>query len=193
MAQDGEDVPPVQVPAIGQLALASPDEQPDSNQPEDQTVSQDLGGFTPGPLVMSELQFAAEYLNQNEKNSREIQCQYCGSCVMKPDTATLERMHFTTHPIQRAGQEGAVGSGPQDLGVQQTWLITNRMDFWNVGVTKAVGGSIAVTPPAESGVAPDADPNYRYLTCADCDAGPIGVAILNHDKFYVLCGRVVYK
>lgn len=50
------------------------------------------------------------------------------------------------------------------------------MSFENVGVTKSV------------------DPAYRYLSCASCDRGPIGINFLAEPtKFYVAHERVRYQ
>lgn len=66
--------------------------------------------------------------------------------------------------------------------------MADRFDFENVGVTKPI-------PAKQSGVA---DPNlavnanFRYLVCADCDRGPVGI-MYDMKHSYVTHGKVAYK
>ena len=56
------------------------------------------------------------------------------------------------------------------------WAVSDQFDFENVGVSKAI------------------DVNFRYLICADCDAGPIGIVNKNVEgaTFFVSHSRVKY-
>ena len=54
------------------------------------------------------------------------------------------------------------------------WLLTDQFDFHNVGFSRPVGGDV------------------RFLTCADCEVGPIGYAPAEPGRFYVAHSRVKY-
>jgi hypothetical protein len=61
------------------------------------------------------------------------------------------------------------------------WRLTRRFDFENVGVTRPVSAESAQ--------------RYRYLTCADCERGPIGIVFFletRQEEYFVSHGRVAY-
>jgi hypothetical protein len=69
---------------------------------------------------------------------------------------------------------GAKGDATREQ-LSAHWLVPSQMTFENVGVTRGV------------------DPAYRYLTCASCDRGPIGINFFAEpSKFYVAHARVKY-
>lgn len=56
--------------------------------------------------------------------------------------------------------------------VRDFWLIRDMFTFENVGVSNAVN-------------------NLKYLTCADCEIGPIGYHDMSKkDEYFVACQRV---
>ena len=72
-------------------------------------------------------------------------------------------------------QLGGAKDDPARDSLSDHWLVSSQMQFENVGVTRTV------------------DPSFRYLTCAGCDKGPIGINFLNEpSKFYVAHARVKY-
>lgn len=79
------------------------------------------------------------------------------------------------------------------------------LTFFNIGFSHNVKGSATTVPtvvdpvvaPASSSSAPPNPtaimPNHvRYLTCAACEQGPIGVSLSNNE-FYVEPERVAYS
>ena len=61
-------------------------------------------------------------------------------------------MHFAVEKdTQKSDKEGELES--------EFWHVASQFDFENIGVTK---------PPFENA-------DFRYLVCADCDFGPLGV------------------
>lgn len=55
--------------------------------------------------------------------------------------------------------------------VTQCWMVSDMFHFENVGFSKTVG-------------------NFKYLTCADCELGPIGWHVLDTKLNYVAIQRV---
>jgi len=55
------------------------------------------------------------------------------------------------------------------------WIVADQFDFENVGVSR---------PVTSNG-------SYRYLLCADCDLGPIGIRYDSDPNFYVFHNRVL--
>ncbi|KAJ2380654.1 hypothetical protein GGI23_007751 [Coemansia sp. RSA 2559] len=59
------------------------------------------------------------------------------------------------------------------------WMLTDMMDFENVGFSHAVG-------------------TVKYLSCADCDLAPLGyhdtaLAMAGTKEFLIAANRVVYR
>lgn len=55
------------------------------------------------------------------------------------------------------------------------WLLRNPMEFENVGFTKNVD-------------------NIKYLCCADCEVGPVGLTYIDkRDEYLVAADRVEYR
>jgi guanine nucleotide exchange factor len=64
-------------------------------------------------------------------------------------------------------------SEPQILA--KHWRVEGHINFENIGVTRAVSSE------------------YKYLMCADCELGPLGIVFLNEPTmFYVADARVKY-
>lgn len=63
------------------------------------------------------------------------------------------------------------------------WLVEDRFHFENVGVSK----------PIPSGKDDESD-DFRYLCCASCDLGPLGIVFTSDfNNFYVSHARIMYK
>lgn len=60
---------------------------------------------------------------------------------------------------------------PETEELSLFWMVTDMLMFENVGFSNTVG-------------------NNKYLTCADCEAGPIGYYDLSSKKSYVALSRV---
>ena len=120
----------------------------------------------------------AALMNENDKNSKSIVCQFCDSKVLTPDMASLRRLNGHFLPAMR--QKKSIATGNNDSGLEgetldDFWLVEDMFHFENVGFSKAVD-------------------NVKYLICADCEMGPIGF----HDpsapkEFYVALARVMHK
>lgn len=68
--------------------------------------------------------------------------------------------------------------------LSQFWVIHDQMKFENIGVTRQVPSNPTVTSTRE----------FKYLICADCDRGPVGITYLDTPNvFYIAHQRVAYK
>jgi len=107
-----------------------------------------------------------------KKNTRKIVCAHCRrSTILLPGAAELSaREAFLAYPRAASATEGEIYG---DL-----FKVTGKMSFENIGVKQPVGQC-----------------NYRYLTCADCEWGPLGVTFAEDANkiFYVAHARVMYK
>lgn len=65
-------------------------------------------------------------------------------------------------------------SEPEAETLSQFWVVNDMYTFENVGFSHTVG-------------------NNKYLTCADCEAGPIGFHDIPSKISYVSFSRVEYK
>lgn len=54
------------------------------------------------------------------------------------------------------------------------WMVPDMYMFENVGFSNTVG-------------------TFKFLTCADCEQGPVGIHNLTVKKSYVAVQRIVYK
>lgn len=65
----------------------------------------------------------------------------------------------------------ASAENPETEELSLFWLVAEMLTFENVGFSNTVG-------------------NNKYLTCADCEAGPIGYHDIPSKKSYVALSRV---
>jgi len=103
------------------------------------------------------------------KNTGVIQCEFCGSIILQPNTATLTEVPEGIFlPSMKA-------SDKEGVKACEFWTVTDMFTFENVGFCNTVD-------------------NIKYLACADCEIGPIGAHFLdNKNMFYVSPLRVKHK
>ena len=136
-------------------------------------------------VTAAQLSSPTNLLNENEKNSISVVCQFCDSKVLTPDVATFRRLDGHFLPAMRQKKMIATSTSEADSqgnnqrlegdNLDDFWLVEDMFHFENVGFSKAVN-------------------NVKYLICADCEMGPIGF----HDpaapkEFYVALTRVQHK
>ena len=63
---------------------------------------------------------------------------------------------------------------PEGEDLMDWWMVPDMFMFENVGFSNTVG-------------------IYKYLTCADCEQGPVGIHNLELKKSYVAAQRIDYK
>ncbi|XP_030748198.1 guanine nucleotide exchange factor MSS4 homolog isoform X1 [Sitophilus oryzae] len=128
------------------------------------------------------------------RNKRVIKCKFCSSVILTPSSASFTRLevrkyiclnliifHVTMyepviiiyklpHIRQTKGSE----SDPETEDIIHFWAVEDMMTFYNVGFSNTVG-------------------NTKYLTCADCEAGPIGYHDIPSKMSYVALSRVLHS
>ena len=89
----------------------------------------------------------------------ELQCKHCSSIILKPDTGERLVTHIDSLPM---------GAELMDKTQYTDWVnVKDHFDFWNVGFKRTVAS------------------NEKYLVCADCERGPIGLQYVDSGKIYV--------
>ena len=162
-----------------------------SNSSSSSTSSTSTSSVRIPPKVKGKLCSLEEATNEAGFNSKHIVCTHCGLKVfltglitlvhlsalcfqlfVSLDTAKLVKKDILLHTIQRRGE-----GQPDVETLGEHWHIDSKMKFENIGVTRAIGG----------------DTTFKYLACADCDRGPIGI-VYNDDpsSFYVAHDRVSF-
>ncbi|XP_030748199.1 guanine nucleotide exchange factor MSS4 homolog isoform X2 [Sitophilus oryzae] len=105
------------------------------------------------------------------RNKRVIKCKFCSSVILTPSSASFTRLEYKLpHIRQTKGSE----SDPETEDIIHFWAVEDMMTFYNVGFSNTVG-------------------NTKYLTCADCEAGPIGYHDIPSKMSYVALSRVLHS
>eukprot|EP00051_Salpingoeca_urceolata_P029643 m.7133 g.7133 ORF g.7133 m.7133 type:complete len:163 (+) comp2822_c0_seq1:255-743(+) len=109
------------------------------------------------------------------KNTKAIVCKRCGSKIIALQVCELTQQERDL-PKLAVSKEAMQTGVPETSPVTDCWLLRNMMDFDNVGFSHAVG-------------------DLKYLTCADCELGPLGWQdrSITPPEFYVAFDRVAYK
>lgn len=126
---------------------------------------------------------------ENGKNIRSVKCRYCNSTILTPETALFETFEVMSHTfplpalqiililfqfkLPNLEQKKSNVDNPETELVTLFWRVNDMFAFQNVGFSNTVG-------------------NNKYLTCADCEAGPIGYYDIESKKSYVALSRVVH-
>ncbi|KAJ8962503.1 hypothetical protein NQ318_000893 [Aromia moschata] len=102
------------------------------------------------------------------KNLRSVKCKFCNSVILTPGTATFTTFEFQLPLIK---QTKIAGANPETECVSLFWSVNDMFTFQNVGFSNTVAST-------------------KYLTCADCEAGPIGYHDIPSKMSYVALSRV---
>ncbi|XP_060066526.1 guanine nucleotide exchange factor MSS4-like [Ylistrum balloti] len=108
---------------------------------------------------------------QEGKNKTKICCQRCSSVILLPQKASMkEKELFLPHMKKKPN------AAPKDgETLNKFWLVDDMFTFENLGFTNTVD-------------------NIKYLICADCEVGPIGVHDIRQNKqFYIALDRVRHE
>nr|CAH7718628.1 unnamed protein product [Callosobruchus chinensis] len=103
-------------------------------------------------------------------NSRTIKCKHCQSVILTPGSADYFERDFQL-PLME--QKKTNEASPETECVSCFWLVKDMFTFQNVGFSNTVGTT-------------------KYLSCADCEAGPIGYHDLSTKVSYVALNRVLH-
>ncbi|XP_066262458.1 guanine nucleotide exchange factor MSS4 homolog [Euwallacea similis] len=104
------------------------------------------------------------------QNKRSIKCKFCSSVILTPVTASFTSIEYKLPLIKQTKDHGA---NPETESMSSFWAVKDIYTFYNVGFSNTVG-------------------NTKYLTCADCEAGPIGYHDIPSKISYVALCRVAH-
>jgi len=104
---------------------------------------------------------------EDGKNKFALMCTHCPSKILSPLSGSFveEERDLPKMTQKKNAPEPEVDS------IKEWILVEDMFTFDNVGVSHVVN-------------------NMKYLTCADCEFGPIGWMDLNNKKSYVALSRV---
>eukprot|EP00472_Partenskyella_glossopodia_P005290 CAMPEP_0197518478 /NCGR_PEP_ID=MMETSP1318-20131121/3684_1 /TAXON_ID=552666 /ORGANISM="Partenskyella glossopodia, Strain RCC365" /LENGTH=185 /DNA_ID=CAMNT_0043068849 /DNA_START=69 /DNA_END=626 /DNA_ORIENTATION=+ len=107
----------------------------------------------------------------DSKNSKFVLCPQCHCKILKPGKATLVEKKVFLHHVSLREQE----KKQEGENLTKFWLVTDQFQFENIGVSKNVSE------------------HFKYLACADCDLGPVGIRFTSKpSEFFIAHDRVVY-
>ncbi|TST85776.1 Guanine nucleotide exchange factor MSS4 [Bagarius yarrelli] len=111
-------------------------------------------------------------ISEDGKNSKSVVCQRCGSKVLCPGMAVFSDKRLFLPFMQKNNNINHSDGTFSGDTLTAHWLVDDMYTFENVGFTKNVG-------------------KIKYLICADCEIGPIGLHNLDEEKsFYIALDRV---
>lgn len=105
-------------------------------------------------------------------------CTICDSVVLRVGTgAYAEGPSFDVPVMYKKSErsaDGGRGDGFVTEALRRWWFVTDMFSFENVGFTHAHNGR-------------------KYLACADCEVGPIGVVDAESNRYLIALERIKYK
>ncbi|XP_064466683.1 guanine nucleotide exchange factor MSS4 homolog isoform X2 [Ornithodoros turicata] len=111
---------------------------------------------------------AKDKLIENGKNKVHIECRFCSSRILNAGMSKFVETECTLPPLDgRAGET----SETAEEQLREFWSVEDIYTFENIGFSNTVGKT-------------------KYLTCADCDRGPVGWHNLETRKSFVALSRV---
>ncbi|KAL1514093.1 hypothetical protein ABEB36_003412 [Hypothenemus hampei] len=105
------------------------------------------------------------------QNKRVVKCKFCSSIILTPTTAAFSTFEYDL-PVMKPNKDST--SPPETENISYFWAVKDMFTFFNVGFSNTVG-------------------NTKYLTCADCEAGPIGYHDITSKMSYVALPRVSHS
>jgi hypothetical protein len=118
--------------------------------------------------------------SSSNRNKNKIRCLRCNSYILQPNSCVFHKQESAIEiPSMRKKKDLAQASvADREIDLEKTvdfWLVDNMMTFENIGFTNTVE-------------------NKKYLICADCEIGPIGLQNLDKPNEYLVClDRVKYE
>ncbi|XP_055918830.1 guanine nucleotide exchange factor MSS4 homolog [Eupeodes corollae] len=121
---------------------------------------------------IAEINFENEISDGKNKNC--VRCQFCNSLILSKKQGTyLQPNEVFNLPLIHA-KNTVDPSEVETEPIKDFWTVGDVFQFENISVSKPVN-------------------NLKYLTCADCEKGPVGYQDLGtHKMCYVALSRVKY-
>ncbi|CAH2097881.1 unnamed protein product [Euphydryas editha] len=113
------------------------------------------------------IEVSNEYV-ENGTNKLIVKCKFCGSKMLDKKSGTFVKQEKDLPLMQ---QETGKDAEVQNEKVNEFYHVENMYTFENIGFTHTVD-------------------NYKYLSCADCDAGPVGYYDMNTKHSFVALSRI---
>ncbi|XP_046385059.1 guanine nucleotide exchange factor MSS4 [Ischnura elegans] len=105
------------------------------------------------------------------KNCKTVMCLHCPSKILAPRNGEYRKVEFSLpEPRRKKVVEGEADSPKEEL-LSDFWLVEDMYRFENMGFSNSVG-------------------NIKYLACADCEMGPIGLYEMDTKRSFVAIARV---
>ena len=121
---------------------------------------------------------------ESQKNTKKIKCLRCDSFILQANSCVYKKVEEPILlPSMQSKKDLAINNNSientdniqiQTDKLDRFWTINEMLVFENIGFTNSVN-------------------NIKYLKCADCEIGPIGLQNLdNPNEFLVSIERVKY-
>jgi len=104
-------------------------------------------------------------VNEDNQNSKLIICRVCSTKILKPTFGTLVTQEM---PLAVDAQ--------QTEDVKYWWHIQDMFHFENIGFTRVASAAATV----------------KFLCCANCERGILGVQFLDTEKILLCHHRISY-
>ncbi|CAH3945496.1 unnamed protein product [Pieris brassicae] len=111
-----------------------------------------------------------EYV-EDGSNKLLVKCKFCGSKILERKSGKFVRKEIDL-PLME--QDKRVEAKVQYEKIYQFFFVENMYTFENIGFTHTID-------------------NCKYLSCADCDAGPVGYYDMDTKHSYVALSRVKHE
>ncbi|XP_038218453.1 guanine nucleotide exchange factor MSS4 homolog [Zerene cesonia] len=110
-------------------------------------------------------------LVEDGTNKLLVRCKFCGSKILDRKSGKYMKQEKDLPLMQ---QEKNSDGQVQSEKINEFYFVENMYSFENIGFTHTVD-------------------NYKYLSCADCDAGPVGFYDMDTKHSYVALSRVKHE
>ncbi|XP_053664473.1 guanine nucleotide exchange factor MSS4 homolog [Anopheles marshallii] len=108
---------------------------------------------------------------EDGKNKTNVKCVHCGSLILKAANSDFDGTEFQLPLAKQKRQTTDKVDEFTSETLKDFWMVENMYTFENIGFSNTVD-------------------NRKYLTCADCELGPIGYHDLETKKSYIALARV---
>jgi len=103
------------------------------------------------------------------RNKKSMACQFCDTKILLPGVGQFVEKKLVLHTLS------ATKGSPTTEQLTNFWLVGDQFQFENIAVTHPAGG----------------ERGYKYLACAQCDRGPVGILFLDApSQFLIAHSRV---
>ncbi|XP_047520138.1 guanine nucleotide exchange factor MSS4 homolog [Pieris napi] len=111
-----------------------------------------------------------EYV-EDGSNKLLVKCKFCGSKILERNSGKFVTKEIDL-PLME--QDKRAEAKVQYEKINQFFFVENMYTFENIGFTHTID-------------------NCKYLSCADCDAGPVGYYNMDTKHSYVALSRVKHE